>query len=381
MRIKSFDKRLIPLMIVIVLGVVFIATMNRSEASIYYGEIESASFDVYSKVPGLIDTVLVTAGDQISEGQIVVQLDSDEATLRNRKAEIASQIAEENIVKSISPFSSEKTNIQSNTSSQLQSQKEGILESIEGTQKSYNQSLLTSNAMKASYELQMTNFSNIQVLFEAGIESKFSLDNAQLTNSKTAYDNSLIQSSKILNEVNSLKDQSDAMDQQIASAGEQLLDMTGGYEESDQKIVGLTSEIASIDSRLTQIMLDDYDIKAFNEGIIESVNYDKGEYVNPGTPVVSMYDPNRLLVKIFVFEKDMLKLNVGMDMAFYLTIDESIVLKGKVKSIASQAMFTPVNVVIAKDRERLVYEVEVTLEAHSKVKPGMLLSTDFMELE
>ena len=185
----------------------------------------------------------------------------------------------------------------------------------------------------------------------------------------------------ILNEINSLNDQSDAMDQQIASAEEQLLEMSGGYEESDQKIVELTSEIASIDSELAQIVLDDYDIKAFNEGVVESVNYDRGEYVNPGTPVVSMYDPNRLLVKIFVFEKDMLKLTVGMDMVFHLTIDEPIVLKGKVKSIASQAMFTPVNVVIAKDRERLVYEVEVILEAHSKVKAGMLLSTDFMELE
>lgn len=383
MKIKSFDKRLIPIMIVIVLGVVFIAAMNRSEASIYYGEIESESFDVYSKVPGLIDSVLVSAGDQISEGQIVVQLDSSEAVLRNQKAEIASRIAEENIVKSVSPLSSEKTNIQTNTISQLQSQKEGILESIEGAQKSYKQSVLTSDAMKASYELQKTNLDNIQLLYEAGIESKSSLDNAELalTNSKTAYDNALIQSSKILNEINSLNDQSDAMDQQIASAEEQLLEMSGGYEESDQKIVELTSEIASIDSELAQIVLDDYDIKAFNEGVVESVNYDRGEYVNPGTPVVSMYDPNRLVVKIFVFEKDMLKLTVGMDMVFHLTIDETIVLKGKVKSIASQAMFTPVNVVIAKDRERLVYEVEVILEAHSKVKAGMLLSTDFMELE
>ncbi len=383
MKIKSFDKRLIPIIIVVILGGAFITAMNRSEASIYYGEIESESFDVYSKVPGLIDSLLVSAGDEISIGQTVVKLDSSEAILRNRKAEIASQIAEENMVKSVSPLSTEKTNIQSNTISQLKSQQEGILESIKGAQKSYDQSLLTSEAMNASYELQKTNFNNIKVLFEAGIESKSSLDNADLalTNSKTAYDNALIQSSKILNEINNLKDQSNAMDQQIASAGEQLLLMTGGYEESDKKIVELTSEIASIDSELTRIVLDDYDIKAFNQGVVESVNYHKGEYVNPGTPVISMYNPDRLLVKIFVFEKDMLKLKVGMDMEFHLTIDESIALKGNVKSIASQAMFTPVNVVIAKDRERLVYEVEVMLESHSKVKPGMLLSTDFMELE
>ena len=382
--LKKEMKRLIILLIVAGgIGGYYYTTMNQADTNLYYGEIEPEGYDVYATVSGIIDEVLITEGETIGEAQTVIKLNADEATIRNQQAILAEEIATENVVKSILPPGTEEVTIQENTVLQLQSQMEGMLESIEGARKMYQLSLVTSKALKATYDLQQSNYDKTLELFNAGIATQMTLDNSQLSvvNSKSAYDSALLQSAKRLNDINVLTHQIDTLEVQIASAREGVKILNDGYEDSDKKMIGLSADIAGLDKAMTDIILDKYDVKAYNPGVVESINYRKGEFIGAGAAVVSIYDPDNLLVKIYVFEKDLMQLSIGMEMIFTVAYDETIQLRGVIESIASEAMFTPVNIVIAEDRERLVYEVEVRLATEGKARPGMLVVTNFNELE
>jgi multidrug resistance efflux pump len=369
--------------IIIVLGVFLYTSLAGAEDSKYYGEIEPDAYDVYATVPGVIDELLVSEGEKIKADQVVMRLDALEAALLQEKAELASRIAKESVGKSVSPVRDEELNIQNNSISQLTSQRAAMDNTISGARTLYEQSLSRSQALKAAYELQQNNYNNVRALYDTGAVSKQDLDNANLAliNSQSAYDSAQLQSTKAQNDINVLYDQRKGVDAQIDAASEQLVVMSGGYDEPDQRITALNSDMVMLDAELAKINADKYDIKALNGGVVESINYAMGEYVNKGAPVMSLYDPSRMLVSIYIHEKDLLHVTLGMDLEFTLESDNRIELSGTVKSIATESMFTPVNIVMSEDRERLVYQVEVELQMTNQVKPGMLVSTDIEKLE
>lgn len=380
---KKIRKFMILGVIIIALVVVWVTYLMEGDDNIYYGEIEPDGYDVFATVPGVIDEVLVSEGERIEADQVVMRLDALEAALLQEKAELASQIAKENVGKSVSPVRDEELNIQNNSISQLTSQRAAMDNTISGALTLYEQSLSRSQALKAAYELQQSNYNNVRALYDTGAVSKQDLDNANLAlvNSQSAYDSALLQSAKTQNDINVLYDQRKGVDAQIDAASEQLVVMSGGYDEPDQRITALNSDMVMLDAELAKINADKYDVKALNGGVVESINYAMGEYVNKGAPVMSLYDPGRMLVSIYIHEKDLLHVALGMEMKFTLESDKRIELPGTVKSIAIESMFTPVNIVMSEDRERLVYQVEVELQMTNQVKPGMLVSTDIEKLE
>ncbi|QRN86701.1 HlyD family efflux transporter periplasmic adaptor subunit [Clostridia bacterium] len=377
-------KRVMILGIIVVALSLFLYLLSRGEdASIYYGEIEPDSYDVYATVPGIIDELLVREGEKIQAEQVVMSLDASSAAILQEKAELADQIALENVDKSVSPVREEERNIQNSSISQLISQRNAMSDSILGAKSLYEQSLSSSEALKTAYELQQSNYDKMLVLFETGAVSRQDLDVARLAlvNSKSAYDSARLKSDKAQSDINSLINQRTGLDAQISAAEEQLKSMNAGYDEPDQRIAALNSEMIALDAQLAKINADKYEIKALNGGVVESINYAKGEYVSTGAPVISLYNPKKTLVKIYIHEKDLTKISLGMEMEFKLEVEKDIKLKGMVKRIATEPMFTPVNVVMSEDRERLVYLVELELTMTDQVRPGMLISTDFGELE
>lgn len=375
--------RIVPVIILILLATYLYNALSVENQSLYYGEITMETFDVYSKVPGIIDSVSVVEGQIIEAGQTLINIEDDQATQALNKAELAHEIALENVLKSVSPLREEDLTIQSLTIDQLESQKAALNETINGLQSTLSQNNANINALKEAYELASDNLERIETLYNSGAESKSALDQAEVnySSSKSGYDGAKYQSSKLRADINGLEAQVLGLDAQIASAKERLVTMESGYDVSDQEITNLNAKLAEADLALAQMQVQDYTIKSKVSGVVESINYSIGEYVNPGTPVVTVADFNKALVKIYVHESDLMKINIDDALVFHLASDETIELKGKVKAIASEAMFTPVNVVVAEDRERLVFEVEVALENTEGVRSGMLMVTNFDELE
>jgi len=382
--IRKILPRLIVLLIIIGgVATYYVSAVNLPETNLYYGEAAPVSFDVYTKVPGLLETVLVQEGDAVSEGMVVAKVVSDEAQLMVEKAALAKGLAEAGLEKTMTPVRDQEFAIQENNILLLESQKVSLEASLKGIRKSYSQSQLNETTLKATYDYNLKSYEDGQRLYEAGAETKQTLDGLQLTsdNSRLAYESGKLSSQRIYSELTSAQEQLAALDLQINSAKEQLSLMEEGTLSEDVTISQLTLNIAEEDEKLAQLALANHDIQTYTQGLVSEVYYDPGEFVGAGSAIMSVYQPDQLKVYLYIAEKDLSAIETGMTLKLYLEVAPEVEVKGTVGVIATEPMFTPVNTVVAEDRERLVFKVEVILEMNDSVRPGMLFATDLSEVE
>lgn len=107
-------------------------------------------------------------------------------------------------------------------------------------------------------------------------------------------------------------------------------------------------------------------------GVVLSENVEAGEYVTPGTPVVTVGDLENVWLRAYINETDLARVKVGQRVRVTIDTFSGKVYEGRVSFIASQAEFTPKTVQTSKERVKLVYRVKVDIANHNlELKPGM----------
>lgn len=372
---KQVQKPTIALTVLVIFGLAFFFSMSKDQRGVYYGEVQSDSYDICTSVPGIIQEITVKEGDPVSEKTIVVKLNSDDAKLNQSKAVLAEETAKLQALKTASPARREELRIQHNTIKQLQEQKDTLNNSLAKAEITVSQSGLTIATLHETYQLKLDNFNNMERLYSEGFESKKSFDLAkmELSSAKNAYESAKLQLESIQKDNISLKSQMNSVDLQISSANEKLNMMELGLDSTDQQVAENASQMTQIDRQKSELMLSKYDIASSVDGIVESVNYYKGEFVNTGAPVISVVDKTSRHITIYIQETDLSKIKVGDKLDLSLASDESITVVGTVYKISEASMFTPMNIVTTKNRDRLVFPVDISLDASDAIAPGMLL--------
>ena len=97
------------------------------------------------------------------------------------------------------------------------------------------------------------------------------------------------------------------------------------------------------------------------DGVVLSKNIEKGEYVAPGTPVVTVADLVNVWLRAYVNETDLSR--VKLNQAAEITTDAKAgkVFKGRVAFISQEAEFTPKTVQTEKERVKLVYRIKIDI--------------------
>lgn len=354
-------------------GIVF--TLKEQRSDVYYGEVQSDSYDICALVPGMIQEITVKEGDSISAETTVMKLDASEASLSYQKALLAEETAKLQALKTASPARAEELRIQHNKIRQLQEQKNTLNSSLEKTNIAAAQAELGLETLEEAWQLKQNHYNDVEQLQKKGFESKQNLDLAQaeLTGAKNAYESAKLQLDSLQQDTASLQSQITSMDLQIASAQEQLNLMESGLDDKDQQAAENASQMAQLDLQKAELLLSKYDIKSAVAGIVESINFEKGEFVNTGAPVVSVIDRLHRHATIYLPEHALPAVMVGDTLKLSLASDESVAVSGTVTAKSETAMFTPANIVTTKDRERLVFPVEISLEASDSIAPGMLV--------
>ena len=107
-------------------------------------------------------------------------------------------------------------------------------------------------------------------------------------------------------------------------------------------------------------------------GVVLSKNIEPGEFVSPGTPVVTVGDLVNVWVRAYINETDLGRVKVGQPATVTTDTYPGKAYQGKVSFIASQAEFTPKNVQTQKERVKLVYRVKIDItNPNMELKPGM----------
>jgi HlyD family secretion protein len=114
-------------------------------------------------------------------------------------------------------------------------------------------------------------------------------------------------------------------------------------------------------------------------GVVLSKNIEPGEYVSPGTPVVTVADLENIWVRAYVNETDLGRVKVGQRARVTSDSYPHKVYDGRLAFVASQAEFTPKTVQTEKERVKMVYRVKVDItNQNMELKPGMPAEVDLL---
>ena len=158
------------------------------------------------------------------------------------------------------------------------------------------------------------------------------------------------------------------------------------YEASRQILLKLTrgarpEEIKAARARLAQAEaardllkknISDCTIISPTRGMVTHKPVEEGEFVAPGTPLLTVADLEKVRLKVYITEPELGK--VGLGQAAEVKIDSypDRTFLGKVIFISPEAEFTPKNIQTKEERTKLVYAVKIEIENPENIlKPGM----------
>lgn len=155
-----------------------------------------------------------------------------------------------------------------------------------------------------------------------------------------------------------------------ARAGAEKMQRGPRAEEIAQAQAALAAARQNL--RLAQIHLADASLASPLDGLVLSKAAEPGEFVNPGTPVLTVADLDHLWLRAYVNLPDLGRVKLGQKALLRLDIPTAKPLEGRVSFIASEAEFTPKSIQTQSQRVKLVYRVKIEVpNPEHLLKPGM----------
>lgn len=107
-------------------------------------------------------------------------------------------------------------------------------------------------------------------------------------------------------------------------------------------------------------------------GVVLSKHIEDGEFVVPGTPVVTLADLDDIWLRAYVSEEDLGRVKLGQPVEVSTDSYPGKVYPGRISFIASEAEFTPKSVQTEEQRVKLVYRIKIDIaNPERELKPGM----------
>ncbi|WJW76346.1 efflux RND transporter periplasmic adaptor subunit [Thiohalobacter sp. IOR34] len=147
------------------------------------------------------------------------------------------------------------------------------------------------------------------------------------------------------------------------------------WQVAVDELAAARAAVAAAEARLDKAerVLEDYQIEAPQGGVVTTRIVDQGEVVTPGSPLLELVDLDRLYLKVYVPERLIGKVRLGLPARIYTDAFPDAPFPATVRYIASRAEFTPKEVQTPDERVKLVYAVKLYLEANPdhRLSPGL----------
>lgn len=141
------------------------------------------------------------------------------------------------------------------------------------------------------------------------------------------------------------------------------LDLKALYAQTEQAKASLA--IAEDDLRNTRLV-------APLDGFVTVKDVEEGEFVQAGTPILTLAQLNQVWVKTYVPETQLGLVRLGQQADVLTDTFRGKVYPGTVTYLSPQAEFTPKNVQTKEERVKLVYRIRVSLQnPNQELKAGM----------
>jgi HlyD family secretion protein len=114
------------------------------------------------------------------------------------------------------------------------------------------------------------------------------------------------------------------------------------------------------------------EIRSPLNGVVLTKNVESGEFVSPGTPVVTIADIEDLWMNIYIPETQTGLVKLGQAVRVRADSFPGETFNGTITFVSSESEFTPKTIQTPEERIKLVYRTKVSLEnTQQRLKPGM----------
>lgn len=308
------------------------------------GRIEGETHVVATKSAGRINKILAGEGDSVKAGQILAELDDSQLRAKKGQAESALKAAEARleasrtalaILKKEVPLTIDKANAGVRHS-------KAVLAKTQASENQNSKDASRFKALAAEGTVGKQKSEQVNLAWEAARSDRESAETG------------LVQAEKLLEEAKLGNERIKAKEDEIKAVSAQADQARSALDE-------------------TMSVISDLSIKAPSEGIITTKISNPGEVLAPGSPLFTLVDLDGLFLKVYVPEKEIGKLKLGLKAKIHTDSMPDKPFDGTVKYISSKAEFTPKEVQTADERVKLVYTVKIYVdnnEGHS-LTPGI----------
>ncbi|GIW44307.1 MAG: hemolysin secretion protein D [Candidatus Binatia bacterium] len=282
------------------------------------GIVEVTEVDVAFEVPGTITARFVDEGALVDKGEPIARLDEREFRLQVERAQAAKAAAEARY-------------------SLLTRGPRG---------QEVDQALAALESAESELKLRERDFARVEELFRRGIAAQAEWDRA-----RTA-----------LNAAVAARDSARARLDMLKEGFR-----TEEIEEGRARLREAEKALAIAELNLSRCQLF-----APISGRVLSKNREVGETVMAGTPVVTMGDLARPWVNLYISERDLGRVRLGMRALVFVDAYPNRPFEGRVVYVADKSEFTPKNIQTQNERVKLVYRVKIEVDNPEGIlKPGM----------
>jgi HlyD family secretion protein len=362
------------LVVVVFIAIVagfLIASRFLPQSAKVSGFIEADEVRVGSRVGGRIAEVLVTEGQTVTRGQLLLRLQAYD--LLQRLAEANSQRAARQAA-----LAKLKAGLRPEEVAQAQARVNRLTATVAklaaGPRKeeiSAARSRLT--LAKAQFDRAKRTYDRIQGLYsrDSTSVSREELDRA-LEDWQVAEAMHQVRHEELqLLEGGTRDEEKMEAAAQLEEANQALLMATSGFRHEEIAEAEATVAAARATVEALEVQVKELDVLSEVDGIVEALELRPGDLVAPNAPLLALLDTSRIWVRAYVPEN---RLMIRVGDPFDVTVDSfpNKTFSGTVTYISNQAEFTPRNVQTPDERSGQVFRIKVELrdEAH-ELRPGM----------
>lgn len=343
-------------------------SMRQAEADgrlLASGSIETTQVVISPEMGGRVASVTVAAGDQVTAGQPLVQLDTTllEAQLAQAQAGLRAAEASYEL-------------LAAGPSAAQLAAAEAAVARAQASLDSFNEQLATAETDEAEAQDQVEQLT--EQIAEATAtptnpQSQAALPglNAQLTLAQQALAAKAAQVALLESQLTVAEASLDASQAQLALAQE-------GPRPPQLAAAQAQVEAAQAAVHLLETQIGRQTLTAPLDGVVLERTIEPGEVVAPGATLLVLGQLDQLTITVYVPEDRYGAIQVGQTARILVDSFPGEEFTGTVRHVADQAEFTPRNVQTAEGRSSTVFAIELFIgDGRGHLKPGMPADVDF----
>ncbi|HPD21872.1 MAG: efflux RND transporter periplasmic adaptor subunit [Desulfomonilia bacterium] len=328
---------MIPILILAVLiagGILYALFTGRNDRDVIRvsGNIEATEVQLSFKIPGRLQSRPVSEGDRVKKGQIVAELDRSDEEVSVEQA---------------------RSNVNYARSVLRELEKGSRTQEVEAARAELKRAQAGLETAQAQLELARSDYERFSKLQDQGGISLRDLEEyrTRYAVAQSAYGEA---------------------DARVRAARQQLSLVEEGPRK--EKIEQAASQLESAEKALkkAELFLSYTTLRSPMDAVVLSTAAEAGEYLNPGTPVMTIADLERPWLRAYVSETDLGRIALNQEVEVTTDTYPGKVYQGRISFISSEAEFTPKSVQTEEERVNLVYRIKISLKnPNQELKPGM----------